>query len=139
MLQDVIISREGRNKFAATPSPVEHRRNMASSAIKNFISRLSLKDPLVLSAAIVGGINLAGFSVTAATHTHKLVDLCGTGSFVASSVVVGVQCVQEFKRISPGRPLPIRPMIMTAAVALWGTRLASFLFYRIMTSPEDKR
>lgn len=22
---------------------------------------------------------------------------------------------------------------------MWGTRLASFLFYRIMTSPEDKR
>jgi len=112
---------------------------MASSAARTIFSQLSLKNPLVLSAAVVGGINLGGFAVTAATHTHKLVDLCGTGSFVASALATCAVCVKEFKRVSPGKPLPIRPIVMTAGVVFWGTRLASFLFYRIMTSPEDKR
>jgi hypothetical protein len=89
---------------------------MASSAARTIFSQLSLKNPLVLSAAVVGGINLGGFAVTAATHTHKLVDLCGTGSFVASALATCAVCVKEFKRVSPGKPLPIRPIVMTAGV-----------------------
>jgi len=98
-----------------------------------------LRDPLVVSAAVVGGLNTAGFLVTAATGTHKLIDITGTGSFVVSSLATCAVCVQHFRAVNPGKPLPLRPMVLTAAVGVWGVRLASFLLYRILQSPQDKR
>mmetsp|Transcript_57400 Transcript_57400/g.138661 ORF Transcript_57400/g.138661 Transcript_57400/m.138661 type:complete len:231 (-) Transcript_57400:1277-1969(-) len=48
-------------------------------------------------------------------------------------------CLSHFRKVSPGKPLPLRPIVLTAAVGFWGTRLASFLLYRIIQSPQDKR
>ena len=50
--------------------------------------------PLLISAAAVGGVNAAGFLYTAATHSHKVTDACGTGAFVASAAAT---CIGTFK------------------------------------------
>jgi hypothetical protein len=48
-------------------------RNLFNQFTKN----LSMKDPLVMSAAVCYGLNTVGFAITAATHTHKLIDITG--------------------------------------------------------------
>ena len=40
----------------------------------------------VTTAGVIGGVNLAGFAITATTKTHKLTDLTGSGAFVLSVV-----------------------------------------------------
>eukprot|EP00961_Rhodomonas_salina_P193480 2611874-Rhodomonas_salina.1 len=45
------------------------------------------RNPVLLSAAVIGGVNAAGYVYTAATHSHKVTDACGTGAFVASAAV----------------------------------------------------
>merc|ERR1712091_653224 len=83
------------------------------------------------SAAACAAVNLAGFAATAASRSHKLTDLAGTGAFVASA-----WATQRALAPAAGGGLP---MILTAAVSLWGARLASFLFYRVCAVGEDKR
>ncbi len=48
---------------------------------------LSCKEPLLLSAGAIWGANALGFAITAATHTHKLTDLTGTGNQQTESPV----------------------------------------------------
>lgn len=45
---------------------------------------LACKNPLLVSAGVIWGANLLGFTATALTHSHKLTDLTGTGAFVLS-------------------------------------------------------
>ena len=47
---------------------------------------LSYKEHLLLSAGAIWGANTLGFAITAATHTHKLTDLTGTGNQQTGSV-----------------------------------------------------
>ncbi|KAG5185631.1 hypothetical protein JKP88DRAFT_262608 [Tribonema minus] len=96
-------------------------------ALKN-----SSPNGLLFSAAIIGGINLLGFSITAATKTHKLTDLFGTGAFVASAAA------SAYVNGVHAHPWS-RPFILSAAVSIWGIRLAGHLFERILTSPKDPR
>ena len=56
-------------------------------------------------------------------------------SATATYAAFAVQHAAKF----PGKPLPLRPVLLAAAVALWGVRLGGFLFNRILQSPEDKR
>lgn len=42
--------------------------------------------PLPFLIGIIGGVNLAGFAITAQTKTHKITDLTGSGAFVLSVV-----------------------------------------------------
>ena len=83
------------------------------------------------SAAACLGVNAAGFALTAASRSHKITDLCGTGAFVASA-----WATQRALAPAAGGGLPL---LLTAAVSLWGARLASFLFYRVCAMGEDRR
>ncbi|KAJ1487417.1 hypothetical protein T484DRAFT_1941279 [Baffinella frigidus] len=104
-----------------------------------FAKLMAVKNPLVTSALVCYGVNAAGFSVTAATHTHMLTDLTGTGAFVLSAAATYAAFASQHAAQLPGKPMPLRPLILAAAVSLWGMRLGGFLFNRILNSPEDKR
>jgi len=100
---------------------------------------LSYKEPLLLSAGAIWGANTLGFAITAATHTHKLTDLTGTGAFVLSVCTTYGALRFQHKMLTPDKVLPLRPLLLTFAVSVWGIRLGSFLFHRILNSPEDNR
>lgn len=76
-------------------------------------------DPLKISAAVVFGMNAVGFIGTALTHTHKLTDITGTGAFVASSWATCAALVLHQRAVAPQKPLPLRPIILTAAVSYY--------------------
>lgn len=94
------------------------------------------------TALIVGGANLLGFSLTALTSTHKLTDLVGVGSFVLATARLTAQhpfLANGLTRESLGKVLNNRVLLVNALVMLWGSRLASYLFYRVNTVGEDHR
>ena len=76
-----------------------------------------VEDPLKLSAVVVFGMNSLGFLVTAATHTHKLTDITGTGAFVASSWATCAALILHHKAVAPLKALPLRPILLTGAVS----------------------
>ncbi len=45
----------------------------------------------------------------------------------------------QHKMLTTDKVLPLRPLLLTVAVSVWGIRLGSFLFNRILNSPEDNR
>jgi hypothetical protein len=79
---------------------------------------LKWADPLKISAVVIFGMNAAGFVGTALTHTHKLTDITGTGAFVASSWATCAALLLHQRVVAPQKPLPLRPIILTAAVVL---------------------
>lgn len=88
--------------------------------------------------AVVGACNLAGFACTAVLETHKLTDLVGAGSFVVAAFSLsrrnGLLNLETFKNFRKSRQLLINGVVM-----IWGSRLASFLFGRVLHVGEDKR
>lgn len=86
------------------------------------------------TGAVVGACNAVGYAITAALETHKITDLVGAGSFVAATVA-----------LSHKNGLFVQPLqypklaLVNLGVAVWGTRLASFLFQRVLQVGEDKR
>jgi len=81
--------------------------------------------PLGQSAAIFGAGNALGFGISALTGSHYHLDLIGTGVFAVSALALGVP--EPRQRLSAG------------AVALWATKLAGFLFYRVFFTKHDAR
>mmetsp|Transcript_18779 Transcript_18779/g.25787 ORF Transcript_18779/g.25787 Transcript_18779/m.25787 type:complete len:324 (+) Transcript_18779:82-1053(+) len=90
---------------------------------------------LLFSGGVIGGLNLAGFAVTAALETHKLTDLVGAGSFVASAVL----CARRAAGPGGVGALPLRAALLAGAGAAWGTRLAGYLFRRVLYVGGDDR
>ena len=90
-------------------------------------------------AGVIWGANALGFTITALTHTHKITDLTGTGAFVLSVWSTYGLLRYQNGLVSPHKPLPSRPLLLTLAVSVWGARLGGFLFNRILQSPEDSR
>jgi steroid 5-alpha reductase family enzyme len=86
---------------------------------------LSMMGPVARSAAIFGAANGVGFGISVATGWHYHLDLIGTGIFaVAAVAVAGSAPVQR---------------LSAAAVALWASKLAGFLFYRALQTKYDLR
>eukprot|EP00752_Nemacystus_decipiens_P018301 g16417.t1 len=87
---------------------------------------------LLFSAGVIGGANLVGFGITATTKTHKVTDLTGAGAFVLSAAA----CAWKSGSFQSGA---VRPLLLNVAVGVWGVRLASYLFARILKTGEDQR
>lgn len=90
------------------------------------------------TAFIVFGANAVGFAVTAATRSHKIIDLVGVGSFVLATAAMTADSL-------PLASLPWKDLLdyrlawINAGVMLWGSRLSSFLFYRVLSLGHDER
>ncbi|CAM9770453.1 unnamed protein product [Pylaiella littoralis] len=114
-------------------------KNVRAAALLPFSTRAGLKmdggaaSGLLFSAAgVIGGANLIGFGITASTKTHKLTDLTGAGAFVLSATA----CAWKSGSFQSGA---VRPLLLNVAVGVWGVRLASYLFARIIKTGEDQR
>ena len=117
-------------------------------------------------AAVVGSLNAAGFLASAVFSTHKITDLVGVGSFVAATASLSLRnhalfsrnlktftnhatatsLVQNLKDVATGvlefRGVNIgniRLALANGVVLVWGVRLATFLFGRVLALGEDKR
>mmetsp|Transcript_12921 Transcript_12921/g.16997 ORF Transcript_12921/g.16997 Transcript_12921/m.16997 type:complete len:312 (+) Transcript_12921:34-969(+) len=85
---------------------------------------------MLFSGGVIGSLNLVGFALTAALETHKLTDLVGAGSFVVSAIACAIKSNSwEF----------VRPTVLNACITLWGTRLAGYLFRRVLKVGGDDR
>ena len=120
------------------------------------LSKLALTN-LKEVAFVVGGCNLGGFAITAVLETHKITDLVGVGSFIAavgtltyrngllnnlgstvSSALSDKNRVQSILTLL-GNSLQFRQLLVNFSVAVWGSRLATYLFSRVLAVGEDKR
>ena len=82
--------------------------------------------PVGKSALIFGGLNGLGFGISAATGSHVHLDLIGTGAFAVAALFCGP--------LAGGRA-----SVSAAGVAIWGAKLAGFLFYRALQVKHDAR
>jgi len=85
---------------------------------------------LATSAVVTGAANLFGLAFTLVTGSHKLTDLVGSGCFAISAVAT---------LLAGGGASSPRLVASTSLISLWSTRLASFLFYRILKTAKDDR
>lgn len=85
---------------------------------------------------VVGGCNTIGYLLTAAFETHKLTDLVGTGSFVVATASLAHRngVFSSVKSLASSRQI-----VVNVAIMIWGSRLASYLFTRVLKLGEDKR
>ena len=113
-----------RRRLTAAASPMLVRAaTTAASAVPGGGSVVS---SLLKSTAIFGAANGLGFGISAATGSHLHLDLIGTGVFaVAAMSMAGGGDVRQ--RVSAG------------AIAIWATKLSSFLFYRALQTRHDGR
>ena len=108
---------------------------------------------------VIGGCNLVGFMASAAFETHKITDLVGVGSFVTAAVSLSLRNPAIFNRMKVvpfvtgsgilGRLAQLgefnvnlataRVFIANGIVIIWGARLSSYLFHRVLKLGEDKR
>lgn len=108
---------------------------------------------------VIGGCNFVGYVASAAFETHKITDLVGVGSFVAAAVSLTVRNPALLTPISTipsatnagvlGKCLQIgaikvctgtaRVLLANGLVIIWGARLSTFLFNRVLKLGEDKR
>eukprot|EP01031_Cornospumella_fuschlensis_P046653 gene46653-57137_t len=91
------------------------------------------------TAIVVGGANAVGFAITAAFRTHQITDLVGVGSFVLATINLSRNQMHGSSDIVLGNLLRNRLFWINAGVMIWGSRLASFLFNRILLIKEDYR
>lgn len=83
---------------------------------------------MFLGQSIIVGANLLGFLISLTTNSHLHVDLLGTGAFAASALPTLLN-----------KNLPDRVRLSSAAVLTWSSKLAAFLFYRILQTGHDGR
>jgi steroid 5-alpha reductase family enzyme len=89
--------------------------------------------PFRTSTSILAIANMIGCLISVLTHSHLHIDLIGTGAFA----LVGLYPIlfaADVATTGNGRIL-----WSSAAVTAWGTKLASFLFYRALVLQHDAR
>lgn len=105
---------------------------------------------------VIGGCNFVGYVASAVFETHKITDLVGVGSFVAAAVSLTMRNPALLTPVTPaanagvmGKCLQIgairvctgtaRVLIANSLVIIWGARLSTYLFNRVLKLGEDKR
>jgi steroid 5-alpha reductase family enzyme len=81
--------------------------------------------PVQKAAAIFGTANAVGFGISATTGSHYHLDAIGTGAFALAAMAL--------------RGTELRQQVSAAAISVWATKLAGFLFYRVLQVQHDAR
>lgn len=89
------------------------------------LAMMLFASPPATSLAIFGVANAIGFLISAATGWHYHLDLIGTGVFSISAFIL--------------RGDTLAQACSAGAIGLWATKLASFLFYRVLQTRYDAR
>jgi len=117
----------GGEGMLPTSSPVsKHPSSLTLSLVEDF-SGYFASIPFMQSVFIYAGANLFGFLISLLTGSHLHLDLLGTGAFVLASLptLFSASCPRIF--------------VSSAAVSIWGTKLAGFLFFRALRVKTDAR
>lgn len=129
-----------------TQRPVAFRNSQTTAASAPFItkptsqstSKLHLSTPigfvnapLVQSSLVFALCNAVGWSISIFTKSHLHLDLIGTGAFVAAGII---PLIRSTAMVATGRV-----KLSAAMVALWATKLSSFLFFRVLNTGHDAR
>ena len=109
-----------RRRFLSTAKAVA-----AASTTASTTAAATTLPPLITAAAVIGGANAVGFGISATTGSHLHLDIIGTGCFGLAALATG------------GGDL--RQQISSGCIALWATKLASFLGYRAFQTGHDGR
>jgi steroid 5-alpha reductase family enzyme len=100
-------------------------RRTTSTNIPKVVAVAGSLSALSTASLVFASANLVGFGVSAATGSHLHLDLIGTGAFAAA--------------VYFGRAPGIRQLVSAACIGLWSSRLALFLFYRVLQVKHDAR
>jgi len=101
----------------ATPAPALFARRTGTITAS--------ASPVVTSAAVIGAANALGFGISVVTGSHVHLDLIGTGVFAVSALLL--------------RGSTLLQRCSAAAVSIWATKLAGFLFFRALQIKRDER
>jgi steroid 5-alpha reductase family enzyme len=122
-----LFSRSVLVNILVNPGVVQKGIQSEQTVLIFVLKKMTVVSTLGKSAAVIGGLNLAGFALTAATGTHRITDLTGTAAFALSALA------------TYGKKGTIVSKLLTGAVVLWAGRLGGYLFGRIMTIDKDER
>lgn len=89
---------------------------------------LDISSPIWKTNGIYAACNVVGFAISLATGSHVHLDLIGTGAFALATIPAFLQ-----------HDAPAHVQWSSYAVAIWGTKLASFLFLRAIQVGHDQR
>ena len=95
---------------------------------------VSIASNLKHVGCVVGGCNVFGYLATAVFETHKLTDLVGTGAFVAAASSLSFR-----NNLFKFNASNLRLKLVNFGIMLWGARLSTYLFTRVLKLGEDKR
>lgn len=87
---------------------------------------------------VVGSCNLIGYGITTIFETHKITDLVGCGAFVAVTLSLSHKN-KLLSNVLSGNFSHSKIVAINIAIILWGTRLSTYLFQRVLQIGEDKR
>ena len=83
---------------------------------------------------VFAGFNAVGWLISILTKSHLHLDLIGTGAFAVAGIV---PLMIGSAKVILGTTSRIK--LSAAMVALWGTKLAAFLFFRVLNTGHDAR
>lgn len=116
----------GFQRWTVSPPPGARWATVAAAAPYELaLGHVAGPGPLLRSIAVFSFINLLGLGTSLATGSHLHLDLLGTGAFVVMAWAT--------------RGSDPRSHLSAAMIAVWSTRLASFLFYRALQLGHDAR
>ncbi|KAJ3207410.1 hypothetical protein HDU82_003768 [Entophlyctis luteolus] len=85
------------------------------------------------AAGTTAAVNAIGYAVSALRRTEAYFDLCGTGSYLASSIAVLAAKGQGAASLHP------RQLLMLLTTSAWSLRLLVFLTNRVHRMGRDSR
>lgn len=88
------------------------------------------EQPVLASFALSLAINLFFFTVALTLRTDKVTDFSYSLSFVVMAPLL---------LLSRGKAFSVQQLLTTLAIVLWGLRLGSYLFMRILKTGRDER
>ena len=124
----ILTHRSYRGGATVANANQSNKRNSALHMAPEIPISIFSNAPLNQSSLIFLGTNALGFAISVLTGSHLHLDLLGTGAFALASLptlLSSASCT--------------RVALSSAAVFTWGTKLASFLFFRALKVKTDGR
>ncbi|KAI2499343.1 DUF1295-containing protein [Fragilaria crotonensis] len=120
--------RGGSSRSSVMQSASSSTKLHAMVPITDFVN-----GPFVQSSLMFAGCNAVGWLISLLTKSHLHLDLIGTGAFAAAGILPFIT------KSSRGILASARIKLSSALVTVWGTKLAGFLFFRVLKTGHDAR
>ena len=129
-VSDGAVSRRRRNNKISFPKTLITNSFRGGNSNPTALSAALFDNGSFLQTqAVFVGLNSLGLLISLATGSHLHLDLLGTGAFAAAATVP----------FFSGSPILPRVKLSSIAVFMWGTKLAAYLFLRVLKVKKDAR